>query len=703
MDDYIQNNGFDKFRDEVLAKAETIEQWEKQFKKEKEDKREEKVTQGLLANKLAEEYRAQLAWNIPAKAWYQYQKRKAGIWSETPLETVKMLVIDELNLMKEEYTDPFVNGVVSLLKSHLRVEYWEVMPSKVCLADVVIDIRNLETTEHQPGYKFLSSLPFKWADREVGCEPIKQWLLSTCGDRADWLEVIRATMNATITERGAELQRYIELIGAGGTGKGTILRLIQALLGKENYAVTTLKQLETNRFETALFYGKKAIFITDSERYAGEVSVLKAITGGDDLRLEKKSVQQTDSFVFTGVVWVACNEAIQSSDYTNALARRRLSMSYEKVIPPHLRRDVIEEFKPYLPGLLAWVLSLTPDVVADYVRNTTKCVPSLASFGLEVLLETNPLANWADHCLYYDPNIETKIGNANGDSKDCLYANYLEWASSNGHSGMTTQRFSSNLLNLLKTQLSIDATKRKTQHGRHITKIGIRQPGHNFPFLISGNDDPNDDPMTTSKTTESIGNDGFEQNDDLLRDSLNNESTVNSQTNDSFPKEREESSHGRHNPSKPSLPRDTGRHSPIIESSLKAGQVVITPPRNKGDDDSKKAESTGNDGFEPLKEVNEGINEGVSIKARLREGQTVYPTTGKYQGKECKVSAIADNEIWAYPVTTQLGVVGTTYQASELSLTPPVVATTSSECEPYQTSIDWDGWENEEYLDCPED
>ena len=33
MDDYIQNNGADAFRKEVLARAQTIEQvWEKQFK-----------------------------------------------------------------------------------------------------------------------------------------------------------------------------------------------------------------------------------------------------------------------------------------------------------------------------------------------------------------------------------------------------------------------------------------------------------------------------------------------------------------------------------------------------------------------------------------------------------------------------------------------------------------------------------------------
>ena len=318
------------------------------------------------------------------------------------------------------------------------------------------------------------------------------------------------------------------------------------------------------------------------------MSVLKTITGADDLRLEKKSVQQTGSFTFMGVVWVACNEAIQSSDYTNALSRRRLSMSFEKVIPPHLRRDMIEEFKPYLPGLLAWVLSMNASDVADYVRNTTKRVPSLGSFSVEVLLETNPLANWADHCLYYDPKAETKIGNANSDAIDCLYANYLQWASSNGHSGMTTQRFSSNLLNLLKTQLSINATKRRTKTGRYITAIAIRQPGHNFPLLISGGDDPGDDPVTTSVTTESTGSADLQQNDDFFTGSYKNESVTH--TTDSLSKETVKPQHSRHSDSNPAPASNTGRHPQVTVSSPKPNKVVTDPPKPASDTNHKNSE-----------------------------------------------------------------------------------------------------------------
>ena len=452
-----------------------------------------------------------MAWNVQAKAWYWYgAKHRVGVWGEIPSEEAIDIIITELEIHTKHATHGFVMGTLNLLKAKLRVNEWEVVPGLICLEDCVIDIHTLETREYAPGYRFLSRLPFKWSDREIGCEPITQWLLETCGNRADWVEVIRAGMNATLTERGGELQRYMELIGAGGTGKGTILRLVQGLLGKENYAVTTLDQLEQNRFETAMFYGKKGVFITDAERFSGKVNVLKALTGQDELRIEKKGVQQTGNFVFPGVVWVAANEAIQSTDYTNALPRRRVSMSFERVTPPDQRRDLMEEFRLYLPGLLFWVLSMGSQDVASYLRDTGRAVPSLGVFGFEILIETNPLANWADGCLYHDPMLETKIGDASGDPASTLYANYCQWASANGQGTMTTQRFSSNLVNLLKSQLGINAVKRKTNKGRFITCIGIRQPGHSFPLLISG---AGDDLVTTAVTTQTLAGDGIEQND----------------------------------------------------------------------------------------------------------------------------------------------------------------------------------------------
>lgn len=580
MDDYIQANGSDAFRNNILAKVVNFEAWERQFKEE-EDK---KFSESSIASQIAGDYRAKLAWHVSNKAWYWYEAhQKRGVWGEIPKEEAMSIVITEVEAKTRHFSSSFINGILTLLKSKLRINDWEVRPGFICLQDCVLDVNTLKEYPHEPGYRMLSQLPFKWSDRAVGCDPIKQWLLEICEGRENWVQVLRAAINATVTERGGKLQRYMELIGAGGTGKGTLLRLVQALLGKENYAITTLKQLEQNRFETAAFYGKKAVFITDSERYTGDVSTLKALTGYDDLRHEKKGVQQTGSFKFTGTVWVAANEAMQSTDYTNATARRRLSMPFNRVVPPHQRRDLEKEFAPYLPGLLCWVLEMSEDEINSYFVDTNNKVSSLAAFSKEVLTETNPLANWADECLYYDPKAETGIGDISQNPLEFLYPNYAAWAANSGQGTMNKQRFSGTLLNLLKSQLGINATKRKTNKGRFITCIAIRKPGHNFPPLILGNsddltlksDDSSHDLGTTEMTTQSIDSDGFLQNDDV---SLDKTAFCSNNQCDLVDASHEQNERDRSSQSSPSsLARVSGHHPVEVVTTSSPSQVVTTP------------------------------------------------------------------------------------------------------------------------------
>ncbi len=141
------------------------------------------------------------------------------------------------------------------------------------------------------------------------------------------IEVLRAYLKAVVEGR-VELQIFLECLGPGGTGKGTFQRLAMALVGYENVFVTELKRLENNRFETSNILGKRLIVITDSERYGGDVSVLKAITGQDPVRAEKKYDRRQCSIVAEGMVLIVANEPIQSSDYMSGFVRRRLTISF---------------------------------------------------------------------------------------------------------------------------------------------------------------------------------------------------------------------------------------------------------------------------------------------------------------------------------------------------------------------------------------
>ena len=486
MDDFIKKCGIDRFKREVMGKVVDLATWEKQFKSE--DKKLGRVRDLVFAFDLSEKYRPTLAWNMEAKRWYQYDKHNKGVWGQTFEESVTKLVIQEVRTQGLDVNGAFVHAVVKLLKSELSVERWEVTPGFICLQDCVVNTKTLDALPHDPGYRFLSSLPYNWSSRSKGCEPIINWLLETCKGNADWVQVIRGAINATVTSRGNQYQRYIELQGPGATGKSTLLGLVKRLIGKDAYHETSFEKIEKDKFATAPLYAKKAAFISDSERYAGELSNFKKGTGNDELANERKWENAEQGFIFDGVFWVACNGPVQSQEYySNAISRRRVSLLFDKVVPLHLQRELMPEFIPYMAGFLYWALSMSNEDVYAYFKNTNKTVPSLANYGKEVLLATNPLANWADEAIIYREDFVASIGRKDNDADKFLYPNYCQWAHGMGQTPLSQVKFSAALLNLLRNELHLDVAKptRNKAYGTHFKNISLRMSGHNDPLLIS--------------------------------------------------------------------------------------------------------------------------------------------------------------------------------------------------------------------------
>ena len=547
-----------------------------------EPPQEVKWTQSLLAEEVAEIYREKLAWHSRNKSWYWYGHKLVGQWSEVCDELVARLVIGEAkSRLGATFRYDLITGTIKFLKSDLLVEEWSEALGLIPMQDGVLDPVSMKLLPHAPGYRFLWQLPYKWSERVVGCQVVTDWLKSAMMGDENLVQLLRAYLKAIVTGR-YDLHRFLEGIGAGGTGKSTFQRLATALVGKENVTVTTLKQLEGNRFESASLYGKRLVLITDSERYGGEVATLKAITGGDEVRNERKGIQQTKGFTYTGMVMVGANEAIQSSDYTSGMRRRRLTVPFNNQIPAHLRRNLESEFEPYLPGLLQWVLEMSDADMVRYVVDTEHCVSAIAAFSNEFLLDTNPLAEWLDNCCIRDDKAKTYVGTRDKPAEHYLYASYCRWMEGTGSKSLSLRRFSDCLVDLCKNQLGINTvSKSRNNQGAYINGVDIRHNGHqNEPRFITGiaqSDDEVTDcesSVTSQVTSQTLASDGSDGSDGLfLSENISNSEnheletvntnqpelvqkeleTVNTNQPELVQKELEESNYPSH-PSHPSLP-----------------------------------------------------------------------------------------------------------------------------------------------------
>ena len=541
-----------------------------------------------IAARLAEIYRDKLAWESEYQLWRHYGAKHDGVWSvETP-ESVRGLIHAYLRSHPNSpgFSASHVSSIAKILQSDLEVRDWNEQEGLIPLRDGVLDQATLKLNPHSPSYRFTWQLPFKWEDSDVGCQPIEEFLLKITGNSAI-AEVLLAFLSAVVTQR-SDLQRYLELIGGGGTGKSTFMALAKALAGEENAVSSQLKLLESNQFETAKFYRKLLVLFPDSERWQGEVSVLKQLTGQDPIRYERKGIQQCKDYVYQGMVILSANEPPESSDRTSGQERRKLTVGLDNRIPEYEGRNLAQEFKPFLPGLLKRVLEMPRERVTALIKHTDKNVPALAQKKWSQLIETNPIAAWVDECIIFDPIAKTYIGKDDPEqSARWLYANFCKYQRETGHKSLLpVKRFSANLRDLLKNQLRILIREGRDRNGSYIQGIGLRcdydPNGENYTRPITGEAfcDGFEGECDASVTAETIGSDGCDGCDGFLEVQQTSEKNTHTELPESVTPVKVEVIESveacGENPSHPSHPSPVSI-SPVADTSSSPSQPVTEP------------------------------------------------------------------------------------------------------------------------------
>jgi phage/plasmid-associated DNA primase len=452
--------------------------------------------QDTIARHLAGLWEDTTAYDVRTKEWFTYAN---GIWSPLPGDFIEQRIITHMEQAAPGYTWNTVHGIERLIHATLARPLTLTTPGWLPLRNGALCLETMALHPHTPARPFLWQLPYTFAP-DTTCPQTWRWLHETVENNHGHVQLLRAFMKAVVTQR-VDLQRYLEILGQGGTGKGTFLRLLTALVGRENVFTTELKYLESNRFETSGLRHKLLMLVTDAERYSGPVNQLKAITGEDEVRMEEKFKQGSKDFAPV-LVCVAANEPIQSADYTSGLTRRRISMAFRHTPAAparlcdwdHHSHAWAGALAPEIPGLLNWVLAMPDAEVTRLIRDTETAVPSLEPLAKKAIIDTNPLADWANTHLIRQSDRDregrftssVKVGIARKaehsdryEHEDSwLYPNYRAWVDGTGNKYVSMRRFATTLEDLLVTQLGVDVEHHHDSRGSSFRGIQLRPLSH---------------------------------------------------------------------------------------------------------------------------------------------------------------------------------------------------------------------------------
>jgi putative DNA primase/helicase len=215
-------------------------------------------------------------------------------------------------------------------------------------------------------------------------------------------------------------QKMLMVVGPKRSGKGTIARVLRALVGKENVCGPTLASLSTN-FGLWPLLGKSVGIISDA-RLGGRtdsqavVERLLSISGEDALTVDRKNLQPITCKLPTRLM-IFSNELPRLGDSSGALAGRMVVLRLRESFYGREDHGLTDRLLAELPGILLWAIEgwrrLRERGYFAQPASANELAGEMADLG-------SPAAVFLRERCLLGPEHEVQ--------RDVLYGQYAEWS-----------------------------------------------------------------------------------------------------------------------------------------------------------------------------------------------------------------------------------------------------------------------------------
>lgn len=309
---------------------------------------------------------------------------------------------------------------------------------------------------HSSEYLSINQLPHKYdpAASPAG-DKVEEWLdfiAPDPDDREMILEFCGYCLNRDVSQ-----QKFMILNGQGGSGKSTLIRLIEEMIGSENISNISLTEL-TQRFASFGLMGKLLNSCADLEISALEdTSVLKKSLGEDRLRAEQKGHDAVSFKSYAKMIFSTNELPLIKSERTNGFYRRLLIMTMNR-IPDHKRADFFTELSGQIDYLLhISIQALSRMYQSGHILESSSSVRAIN----QMKFDSDTVEAW----------IQEKVYRVDGEKieRSRCYANYDGYCQDNDRQALSRTNF-------YKAMRSKGFGENRTAAGRFIMGISFNPP-----------------------------------------------------------------------------------------------------------------------------------------------------------------------------------------------------------------------------------
>jgi P4 family phage/plasmid primase-like protien len=338
-------------------------------------------------------------------------------------------------LTGNRYRSNHVTSVEDVIRSRVGTIAAAPVSQYINFRNGLLDWQTGELCEHSSSVLSTVQLPLEYQP-DATCLHFDKFL-SEVLPAADVIDLVWELIGYFMYS-GNPFHKAVMLIGKGRNGKGTFLRVLQALLGRFNIANVSLHDLVNTRFSTASLVGKLANIAGDIDAsYLENTALFKAITGGDSISAEHKG---RDRFDFTpwAVPVFSANKVPASADTTAGYLSRWLVIPFPYSFEGREDRTLDAKLRTTaeLQGIAAHAVSVLPTLLA---RHNFTTPDSVREATIEFNSKVDHVRRWAADCCELSAKHKLLV------LRSTLYQAYTTWAEREGMHPVKASEFSDRL------------------------------------------------------------------------------------------------------------------------------------------------------------------------------------------------------------------------------------------------------------------
>lgn len=334
-----------------------------------------------------------------------------------------------VHYLGEKYQPSRTTAVEHIVKASIPTITLDPVTQYINLRNGLLDWETGELLPHDPEVMSTVQLHASW-DPEAQCPEFDKFLTSVVP--ADVVDLAWELIGYMMFS-GNPLHKAVMLTGTGRNGKGTFIRVLQALLGRENITAVTLQALATERFAPASLFGKLANIAGDIDgNYIENTAKFKGITGEDAITAEFKN---KNSFEFTpyAVPLFSANKIPGSADATTGYLSRWVVIPFPNDFTGREDRTLSERLTTpqEIDGIAAKAIPALQRLMAR--GNFAETASSKAAMD-DFMRKVDQVRAWAEE--------RAELGSGlPGVNRTTLYEDYKTWASNGGYGKLKAPEF----------------------------------------------------------------------------------------------------------------------------------------------------------------------------------------------------------------------------------------------------------------------